>query len=143
MKKDFVIQVSDGNIGVYWSIFGVKSDLIVELKDVRIKKSELDTIVAAGNTEGNMRIRGVGGMPTQNDSEFCIEIESSPTKCNHQRTGDKIHLSQNNIVKAVIPKEFETFRFCLPFNYVDIVNDEFKMEIQGNNDVSYTILVKY
>ena len=134
LKNDFIVQVCDGNIGIYHSNLGAKNHLVFELNDERINKSELDTIVATGlrNGSGNMRIRGVLGKP----AEFCIEIESNPSKCHQHRNGDQIDLFHNNVVKATIPRNFEKFSFCLPFNYVDIKNDEFKLRATGNNDVS-------
>ena len=136
------MQVTDGNIGIYSSSLGVKSDLILELNDERINKSILDTIVVTGGFGGSgiMRIRGVQGMSTfstENDSEFCLEVESSPEECNNEhRTGDSIYLSHNNLEKATIPRNFEHFKFCLPFSYVDIENDKFKLHIRGSDGVS-------
>ena len=134
LRRDFIVQVRDGNIGIYYAIFGVKSDLVFELNDERINKSELNTLVATGFRygSGNMRIRGVIGM----SDEFCIEVESSPAICYQYRNSDKIDLFHNNILMATIPENFEKFSFCLPFNYLDIKNDEFKMQATGNNDVS-------
>ena len=135
LRDDFIVEVTDGNIAIYSSVFGRKIDLVIELNDDRIKKSELDTIVASGGFggSGNMHIRGVS---TNNDPQFCIDIESSPVECNKYRTGDKIHLFHNNIEKATIPKKFDDFSFCLPLNNVDIANDQIKLHIKGTDGVS-------
>ena len=135
------MQVTDGNIGIYFSSFGQKGDLVLELNDERIKKSELDTISASGGRGGSgiIHIRGVKSastVPTINDQQFCIEVESSPEKCNEYGTGDDIFLYHNNIEKATIPRNFKNFSFCLPLNYVDIENDKFKMQIRGKDSVS-------
>jgi len=62
LKKDFIVQVTDGNISVYSSNFGSKGNLVIELNDQRIQKSKLNTLVASGgwNGYGNLRFRGVG-----------------------------------------------------------------------------------
>ena len=62
LKKDFIVQVTDGNISVYSSKFGSKGNLVIELNDQRIKKSKLNTLVASGGwyRYGNLRFRGVG-----------------------------------------------------------------------------------
>ena len=64
MKEDFLIQVSDGYIGIFFSDNGLKGGLVLELNDARIIKSELNTIVAAGGgpgfeSSGNIRVRGI------------------------------------------------------------------------------------
>ena len=64
MKNDFLIQVSDGYIGIFYSDSGLKGGLVLELNDARIIKSELNTIVAAGGgpgfeSSGNIRVRGI------------------------------------------------------------------------------------
>ena len=64
LKNDFLIQVSDGYIGIFFSDNGLKGGLVLELNDARIIKSELNTIVAAGGgpgfeSSGNMQVRGI------------------------------------------------------------------------------------
>ena len=62
LRKDFIVQVTDGNIGIYFSESGSKGDLVLELNDERIKKSELNTLVASGGYggSGHMQFNGVG-----------------------------------------------------------------------------------
>ena len=134
LKNDFIVQVTDGNIGIYFSNLGAKGDLVLQLNDDRINKSILDTLVVTGGYKGsgNIRVRGVQSMST----EFCIEVESRPEECNSKyRTGNDIFLSHNNLEKATIPRNFEKFKFCLPYNYVDIENDKFKFHIRGSDGV--------
>ena len=132
------MQVTDGTIAVYFSTLGAKRDLIFESNDDRITKATLDTFVVTGGFKGSgtMHVRGVQSSPTENDPEFCIEVHSSPRKCNEYRTGSSIFLYHNNVKKATIPAMFEQFKFCLPLNYVDIENDVFKMHIRGPDGVS-------
>ena len=61
LRQDFIIQVSNGNIGIYFSNFGEKAELVMELIDERIQKSLLNTLVASGGHGGfgTMRIRGI------------------------------------------------------------------------------------
>ena len=128
------MQVTDGNIGIYFAVLGAKGALVLELNDERIKKSELDTIVATGGFggSGNIFIRGVGGT-----SSFCIEVESNSENCNSRtHTGSSIAIFHNNIEKATIPSKFEQFSFCLPFNYVNIENDKFKLHMKNHDGVS-------
>ena len=66
VKNNFVVQVTDGNIGVYAAdTHGIKGTLIVEKNDNRIVKSELNTLTASAsnqeNSQGTARIRGVCG----------------------------------------------------------------------------------
>ena len=66
VKGNFVVQVADGNIGVYAAdADGIKGNLIFELNDERIVKSDLNTLTASasGNaaSQGIARIRGVCG----------------------------------------------------------------------------------
>ena len=65
LKKDFIVEVSDAYIRIYFSDLtsGAKGDLVLELNDERIKKSELDTLVAAASTGGwgPIHVRGVHG----------------------------------------------------------------------------------
>ena len=69
LKKDFIVEVSDAFIRIYFFdlLFGAKGDLVFELNDERIKKSELDTIVATGGLwendsgSGPIHARGVHG----------------------------------------------------------------------------------
>ena len=139
LRNDFIVQVTDGNIGIYFSNLGAKGDLVFELIDDRINKSILDTLVVTGGFKGsgNIHVRGVQSMSTNDDSEFCIEVESIPEECNSKyRTGNDIYLSHNNLEKATIPRNFEHFKFCLPFSYVDIENDKFKLHIRGSDGVS-------
>ena len=139
-KQDFIVQVTDGNIGVYVAVQDAKGDLILELNDERIKKSELDTIVASGGWggSGNIQIRGVGGDYANLQKTFCIEVESSNENCNSgTHTGSSIAIFHNNIEKATIPPKFEQFSFCLPINYVNIENDKFKLHMKNSDGVSY------
>lgn len=72
-----------------------------------------------------------------NDSEFCIEIQSSDESCaSGTWTGSPIHLFHNDIEKATIPSKFTNFSFCLPINEVDIKNDKFKFHIRRGDGVS-------
>merc|ERR1712168_1541703 len=66
LKGDFSIQVSDGYIGIFFSAdeSGLKGDLVLELNDERIIKSELNTMVATGGgqwfvSSGDLRVRGI------------------------------------------------------------------------------------
>ena len=140
LRNDFIVQVTDGNIGIYFSNLGAKGDLVFELNDDRINKSILDILVVTGGFEGsgNIHVRGVQNMSTfSTDPEFCIEVESSPEECNStDRTGNNIYLSHNNLEKATIPQNFEYFKFCLPVSYVDTENDKFKLHIRGKDGVS-------
>ena len=132
------MQVTDGNIGIYFSVLGFKGDLVFELNDTRIIKSELDTLVTTGGFggSGNIHIRGVGGDSA--DSDYCIEIESSKDNCKSGTwTGSSIHLFHNNIEKATIPSKFEQFSFCLPLNYIDAENDKFKFHMKKADGVNY------
>jgi len=53
LKKDFIVQVVDHNIAVYMStVSGQKGELIIDWTDKRIKKSELNTLVASGGASG-------------------------------------------------------------------------------------------
>ena len=64
VKKNFVVQVTDGKIGVYAAdTHGIKGTLIVEKNDNRIVKSELNTLTASATkySQGTARIRGVCG----------------------------------------------------------------------------------
>ena len=145
LRGDFIVQVTDGNIGIYFSALGFKGDLVFELNDTRIKKSELDTLVTTGGFggSGNIHIRGVGGDSQDSNSNYCIEIESSKENCKSGTwTGSSIHLFHNNIEKATIPSKFEQFSFCLPINYIDAENDKFKFHMKNAwknvDEVNYT-----
>ena len=63
LKKDFILQVTDGKIAVYQSDSGRKGIRVMELNDQRIKKSKLNTLVASGghwplNGSGEIHFRG-------------------------------------------------------------------------------------
>ena len=134
--------MTDGNIGVYFANLGVKGSLVIELTDVRIKKVELDTIVATGgfSGSGNIHIRGVGGELGDGNSAYCIELESNSENCDSgTHNGSPIAIFHNNIEKATIPSKFEQFSFCLPVNYVNIINDKFKLHMRKRDDVSFFI----
>ena len=46
--------MTDGNIGIYFEPgVGIKGDLVLELNDSRIKKHELNTLVASGGWLGS------------------------------------------------------------------------------------------
>ena len=69
MKEEFLIQVTDGYIGIFFIDNGMKGmdgmeEAVLELNDARIIKSELNTIVATGGgqgfeSSGDMRVRGI------------------------------------------------------------------------------------
>ena len=141
LKEDFIVQVMDGYIGVYFSSSGIIGDLVIELKDERIKKSELDTLVATGDTTGSgeMRIRGVGDVTSDSNTNYCIQIESSDGCSGRMWYKDSFTLLHNNIEKARIsPREiyFKTFNFCLPSNYVDVERDQFTLSTKSRDRVS-------
>ena len=65
LREDFIVQVTDGSITVYQSNSGRKGDVVIELNDQRIKKSQLNTLVASGGKPawggaGNIQFNGVG-----------------------------------------------------------------------------------
>ena len=139
LRGDFIVQVTDGNIAIYFSILGYKSDLVLELNDERIKKAELDTLVTTGGFggSGNIHIRGVGGVLAESNSDYCVQIESSKHNCTSGTwTGSSIYLFHNNIEKATIPPKFEKFSFCLPLNYIDTENDKFKLHMKNSDGVN-------
>ena len=118
------------------------------MNDTRIKKAELKTIVASGglNGSGKLRIRGVGGVKTD-ETDFCIQIEAK-NGCKQKFNGSHISLLHNNIEKAKILQKdiyFNQFNFCLPLSDVDIENDKFKLYTQdddGVSDIGYYTLIK-
>ena len=61
LKKDFIVEVQDNYIRVFFSNFGEKKELVISLYDQRIRKSMLNTLVASGgwSGSGSMRIRGI------------------------------------------------------------------------------------
>ena len=66
VKENFAVQVIDGNIGIYLADSeGVKGDLVIEVNDERIVKSELNTLTVSGfiyndhEGTGTVRVRGV------------------------------------------------------------------------------------
>ena len=65
LREDFIVQVTDGSIAVYQSDSGRKGAVVIELNDQRIKKSELNTLVASGGSpywggDGYIQFIGVG-----------------------------------------------------------------------------------
>ena len=111
------------------------------MNDERIKKSELNTLVATGDTTGSgeMRIRGVGDVTADSDTNYCIQIESSDGCSGRMWYKDSFTLLHNNIEKARIsPREiyFKKFNFCLPSNYVDVENDQFTLSMKSRDKVS-------
>ena len=63
LRNNFIVQVVDGNIAVYWaSESGDKMGLVLDLTDTRIKKGELNTLVASGGWggSGTLNFNGVG-----------------------------------------------------------------------------------
>ena len=71
LRNDFIVQVTDGRIAVYKSDSGRKGDVVIQWNDRKIKKSELNTLVAsAGGPDwykgdakaGNIQFNGVGCM---------------------------------------------------------------------------------
>ena len=65
LREDFIVQVTDGSIAVYQSDSGRKGALVIELNDQKIKKSELNTLVASGGSpywggKGYIQFNGVG-----------------------------------------------------------------------------------
>ena len=61
LRKDFIVQVIDGQIAVYKSDSGRKGDVVMKLNDSRIKKSELNTLVATGGRKEWYRNGGGAG----------------------------------------------------------------------------------
>ena len=68
VKENFAVEVTDGNIGIYSADSeGVKGDLVIEVNDERIVKSELNTLTVSGfiynehEGTGTVRVRGVCG----------------------------------------------------------------------------------
>ena len=61
LKKDFIVEVQDNYIKIFFSKFGEKMELVMSLFDQRIRKSMLNTLVASGGFKGSgsMHIRGV------------------------------------------------------------------------------------
>ena len=61
LKKDFIVEVQDNLIEIFFSKFGDKKELVMSLFDQRIRKSMLNTLVASGGFKGSgsMHIRGV------------------------------------------------------------------------------------
>ena len=76
MKRDFVVQVDDSRIGIFFSNHGTKEDLVMEVSDKRIKKSTLNTLVATGgpNGSGNIHIRGVGGIMNETVNYGALDV---------------------------------------------------------------------
>ena len=63
-------------------------------------------------------------------------IESSENDpCDSQWQGGKIYINHNQKRKATIPSEFKNYQFCIPFNQVDVMNDQFQLQSSNNNDV--------
>jgi len=124
-------------------LWAKKSDLVIELNDDRIKKSELNTLVASGGWGGHgiIHISAVGNKVLDQNSNYCIEIESSKDNCTSGTyTGSPIGLFHNNVEKATIPSKFEQFSFCLPLNYVNIENDQFKLHMKKRDGVCISSL---
>ena len=69
MKDEgFIVEVFDGNLGVYFSNSGLKAGLFMELNDATIIKSELKTLTLTScycygteTTYGTAHITGIGG----------------------------------------------------------------------------------
>ena len=69
MKDEgFIVEVSDGNVGVYFSNSGLKAGLFMELNDAAIIKSELQTLTLTScycygpeTAYGTAHITGIGG----------------------------------------------------------------------------------
>ena len=134
------MQVMDGYIGIYFSLSGIKGDLVIELNDERINKSELDTLIATGDSTGSgtMHIRGVRSETTDSISNYCIQIESSNGCRGRMLLKKPFTLLHNNIEKAtILPKDiyFKKFNFCLPSNYVDVENDQFTLSSKNRDRV--------
>ena len=71
------------------------------------------------------------------ESKFCIRIQSNDQNCNSGTwTGSPITLSHNNVVIDTLESGFEDYKYCLPFDQVDIENDIFDFKIQGDDGVS-------
>ena len=62
--------------------------------------------------------------------EYCINIESN---CDSQ-IQDRLSLSlfHNNVKVKTIPAGFTSFEHCLPRHWVDVENDIFKLQIDGD-----------
>ena len=62
--------------------------------------------------------------------EYCINIQSN---CDSQiHDGSSISLFHNNVKIATIPTGFTNFEHCFPKHWVDIENDIFKLQIDGD-----------
>ena len=68
LKGGFIVQVTNGKIGVYYSNCGLKDGLFMELNDSSIIKSEFKTLTATsfkfpGNRSiyGTAQFTGIGG----------------------------------------------------------------------------------
>ena len=67
---------------------------------------------------------------------FCVVVKSSEKNpCNAFWKGDELSLNFNGQRKAIIPKGFRNFQYCISSNQVDIVNDRIQLQSTKNDGV--------
>ena len=62
LKQDFIIQITDEKIHIYFSNLGSKGEVFLQLNSETIVKSKLNTLVVKGDSSssGQIRLRGIG-----------------------------------------------------------------------------------
>ena len=72
LKQDFIIEINDGLIQIYFSNLGNKKQLFLQLNAETIVKSKLNTLLVKGNSSGSgrIRLRGTGNFA----NTLCIKI---------------------------------------------------------------------
>ena len=58
--------------------------------------------------------------------------------CDSQWRGGKLFINQNQKRIATIPSGFKYHQFCIPFDQVDVKNDQFQLQSSNNNNVCIT-----
>ena len=65
-------------------------------------------------------------------SQICEKYQSSKNESNR-----KIHILQNDVIRAIIDTNFTDYQLCLSNESVDIQNDQFVLRAASTNDVSF------
>ena len=75
LRKDFIVQVTDGNIAVYKSDSGRKGALVIELNDQRIKNQyprRIKTLDSRGSSDWYKNGRSAGNIQLELDVCKCL-----------------------------------------------------------------------